>query len=193
MNNEKYEALREHLKQMLKTAKKLGLNVRQGGGYSMGYDVNNLPPYAVGLFGALSIVEGAGARGKLGLTFEETMSLEAGFEGHVLPKKSKKKKKKIYLELVKLGAELSLGLFRQKAVPRIKSAKQQIVGANDLWSGGGSAQTKIQAAIEYWLPNVAAPAAAPVAFAAADQWELANPVPWEDKWDVAVGNVVIEE
>jgi hypothetical protein len=116
MENTKYIQLREHLKNVLKTAKKLGLIVRQSGGYSMGYDINNLPPYPVGLFGALSIVEGPGARCKLGLTFDETQSLEAGFNGVELDTKNKKKKKrkvfKIDDELIRIGAELAMLLYK---------------------------------------------------------------------------------
>ena len=83
----------------------------------MGYDINHLPPYPVGLFGALSIVEGSGARCKLGLTFDETQSLEAGFNGCLPDMKNKKKKKrqafKLNPELMKIGAELTLLLYKQ--------------------------------------------------------------------------------
>lgn len=116
---EKYVELKEHLKNVLKTAKKLGLNVQTGGGYAMGYDINNLPPYPVGLIGALSIVEGQGARCKLGLTFDQTQSLEAGFDGRYPDTKSKKKKKRknfqIDTELMRVGVELTA--FAQKPKP----------------------------------------------------------------------------
>jgi len=119
MQMEKYTELKEHLKNVLKTAKKLGLNVQPCGGYSMGYDINNLPPYPVGLFGALSIVEGPGARCKLGLTFDETESLEAGFNGCFTDTKNKKKKKrrnfKPDIQLLKLGAELTLNLHKPRS------------------------------------------------------------------------------
>ena len=111
MENTKYTELKEHLTNVLKTAKKLGLSIEPGGGYTMGYDINNLPPYPVGLFGALSIVEGPGARCKLGLTFDETESLESGFNCSYPNTKNKKKKKKRNFkpdtELIKLGTELS--------------------------------------------------------------------------------------
>lgn len=114
---EKYSELKVYLEGILKTAKKLGLNVQPGGGYTMGYDISNLPPYPVGLYGALSIIEGPGARCKLGLTFDQTQSLEAGFNGIFPDTKNKKKKKRknfdIDAELVKLGAELSFSLRRQ--------------------------------------------------------------------------------
>ncbi len=117
MTMEKYSELKEYLQGILKTAKKLGLNVQPGGGYTMGYDISNLPPYPVGLYGALSIVEGPGARCKLGLTFDQTQSLEAGFNGIFPDTKNKKKKKRknfdIDAELVKLGAELAFSLRRQ--------------------------------------------------------------------------------
>lgn len=116
MENTKYAELKEHLKGVLKTAKRLGLNVQPNGGYSMGYDINNLPPYPVGLFGALSIVEGHGARCRLGLTFDETESLEAGFNGSFPEQKNKKKKKrrnfKPDMELMKIGVELALTLHK---------------------------------------------------------------------------------
>ncbi len=112
---EKNSELKEYLKNVLKTAKKLGVNVQPGGGYSMGYDMNNLPPYPVGLFGALSIVEGAGARCKLGLTFDQTQSLEAGFNGCEPNAKNKKKKIKRNFktdeELFKIGVELARMLY----------------------------------------------------------------------------------
>lgn len=117
MENSKYSELKEHLQDVLKTAKKLGLDVQPAGGYSMGYDINNLPPYPVNLFGALSIVEGSGARCKLGLTFDETQSLEAGFNGCSPDIKNKKKKRKrtfkINAELMKLGAELRFMFHRR--------------------------------------------------------------------------------
>lgn len=116
MENTKYAELKERLKGVLKTAKRIGLNVQSNGGYSMGYDINNLPPYPVGLFGALSIVEGHGARCRLGLTFDETESLEAGFNGCFLEQKNKKKKKrrnfKPDTELMKIGVELALTLHK---------------------------------------------------------------------------------
>lgn len=134
---EKYAELKEHLKNVLKTAKKLGLIVHPEGGYSMGYDLNNLPPYAVGLFGALSIVEGQGARCKLGLTFDQTQSLEAGFDGRY-PDKKKKKRKGFLLdeELMKIGAELTA--FAQKAPRTFRSNYQPAapIAANfDNWDG----------------------------------------------------------
>lgn len=98
-----YENLLKQIRNALKTAKKLGLKVVSGGGYAMSYDINNPPPYPVGLFGALSIVEGPAARGRLGLTFDETMSLEAGFNG----KKKPRKVRRFVPELYKIGQELS--------------------------------------------------------------------------------------
>lgn len=114
MENQKYSEIKEHLKNVLKTAKRLGLNVVVGGGYSMGYDINNLPPYPVGLFGALSIVEGPGARCKLGLPFDDTESLEAGFNGQ-MPRK--KKGFKLNKELMDVGLELS-----RLVQPRLRGA-----------------------------------------------------------------------
>lgn len=114
VNPVKYAEIKEHLKNVIKTAKKLGLVVQPGGGYTMSYDINNLPPYPVGLYGALSIVEGPGARCKLGLTFDETESLEAGFNG-TYPNFSKKKKKKgsVSKELMTVGAELSQLVYKR--------------------------------------------------------------------------------
>ena len=112
-DQEKYEKLNEYLKGVLKTAKKLGLRVEPNGGYSMGYSINNLPPYPVGLMGALSIIEGEGARCKLGLTFDETMSLEYGFNTRV-PDKKERRKRKFYPELWKIGADLGATLIKKR-------------------------------------------------------------------------------
>lgn len=109
--NPKYLEIKEHLKNVLKTAKRLGLQIRPGGGYAMGYDFNNLPPYPVGLFGALSIVEGQGARCKLGLTFEETDCLEAGFNGNA--PKAKRKRAKVNKELMVIGFELRQYIYKE--------------------------------------------------------------------------------
>lgn len=118
METQNYTELKDYLTRVLKTAKKLGLVVEPNGGYSMGYDINNLPPYPVGLFGALSIVEGAGARCKLGLTYEQTESLESGFNGCFPSAQNKKKKKrrtfKPDMELMKVGAELTLLFQKQR-------------------------------------------------------------------------------
>jgi hypothetical protein len=134
MEPEKYTELKNYLTSALKTAKKLGLNVQPGGGYSMGYDLNNLPPYAVGLFGALSIVEGAGARCKLGLTFDQTEALEAGFNGCLPNSQNKKKKNRRSLspdmELMRIGAELTLlfqGQLRARPTARVNTWE------NDAW------------------------------------------------------------
>lgn len=126
MENLEYSELKEYLKNVLKTARKLGLSIIPSGGYSMGYDMNNLPPYPVGLFGALSIVEGPGARCKLGLTFDQTQSLEAGFNSCIPNAKNRKKKKqrsfKIDSELVKIGAELA-------------TAKRRSLRGQSTWAG----------------------------------------------------------
>lgn len=131
MENTKYTALTEHLKNILKTAKKLGLNVQPGGGYSMGYSINNLPPYPVGLFGALSIVDGQGGRCKLGLTFDETESLEAGFNGNFPDARNKTKKKrksfKPDAELIKIGGELALNYANRPS---------RRYGYNNDWNNG---------------------------------------------------------
>ncbi len=114
-----YELLLKQLKNALKTAKKLGLSVAPGGGYAMSYDINNPPPYQVGLYGALSIIEGPAARSRLGLTFDETMALEAGFNGTGAKsrKKPAKRSKKFKPELYKLGEELAkdFALKKKKA------------------------------------------------------------------------------
>lgn len=113
----KYDELKKYLKNILKTAKKLGLQVQPGGGYAMGYDINNLPPYQVGLFGALSIIEGQGARCKFGptfgLSFDDTETLEAGFNGNMNTKK-RKKNYKPNKELLMIGMELSRLVYRHQ-------------------------------------------------------------------------------
>lgn len=131
--NPKYLEIKEHLKNVLKTAKKLGLNVIPGGGYTMGYDLNNLPPYPVGLFGALSIVEGPGSRCKLGLTFDETQSLEAGFN-YSFPAKSNKRKK-LNQELVNVGIELN-GIVQTKKTKYHKTSNNASM-AWEAFSGAG--------------------------------------------------------
>ena len=102
-----YDLLLKQLSNVLRVAKKLGLNVVPNGGYAMSYSINRLPPYPVGLFGALSIVDGEGARGKLGLSFDETQAIEAGFNGQ--GNKKQKKRGRTYPELEAIGIELSKG------------------------------------------------------------------------------------
>lgn len=112
--NPKYLEVKEHFKNVLKTGKKLGLHIRPGGGYAMGYDMNRLPPYPVGLFGVLSIIEGQGARCKLGLTFDETAALEAGFNGSApRVKKKTKNRTKAQQELMLIGAELRQYIYKE--------------------------------------------------------------------------------
>jgi hypothetical protein len=113
-----YEALSTRLYKAIKIAKKLGLQVIPGGGYSMDASFRKVPTYPVGLFGALSIVEGQEARGKLGLTYLQTAALEAGFNsveypgGSMRPAQSKRiKKDDEYLKLEALGKELAKKLI----------------------------------------------------------------------------------
>ncbi len=115
MNKEiNYEALSWRLQNAINVGKKLGLNIIPGGGYAMDYSFSRIPKYPVGLFGALSIVEGAGARSKLGLTYIQTSALEAGFNSMrndgapsaPLLQVSKIKKDDVYLKLEEIGKEL---------------------------------------------------------------------------------------
>lgn len=88
----------------LNEARNLGISIAPNGGYASGYNKDKLPPYSVGLFGALSVVLGDDARSKIGLTFNETMALEAAFNS----RPSKLKKKKAYPELEALGKKLAI-------------------------------------------------------------------------------------
>ena len=86
----------------LNEARNLDMVIVPNGGYASGYTKDKLPPYPVGLFGALSVILGDDARSKIGLTFNETMALEAAFNN----RPSKLKKKKAYPELEALGKKL---------------------------------------------------------------------------------------
>lgn len=90
------EDIGKYLRNILKTAKRLGLVIIPSGGYASSYhNINNLPQYEVGLLGAISVIEGMGARDilqkRFGLTFNETMEIETGFNGVRKPKKMNKK------------------------------------------------------------------------------------------------------
>lgn len=103
---EKYTKIKEHLIKVLDEAVKLGLQVIPNGGYAAGYDKEKLPSYAVGLYGALSVVDGQEGRQSLGLTFDETQAIENGFNGQY-EKRNKKQKSKYYPDLEKMGLELA--------------------------------------------------------------------------------------
>ncbi len=100
MTEVEIEALITRLKKRLSVAERLGLTIVPGGGYSTGYSLFNLPPHAVGLFGALSIVEGEGSRSKLGLTYKQTRDIELGFDIWKDDNKFDKKRKMNAYELV---------------------------------------------------------------------------------------------
>jgi hypothetical protein len=109
-----YEVLLKRLHKALNVAKKLGLEIIPGGGYATDYSIHKLPKYRVGLFGALSIVDGQGARSKLGLTYLQTSAIEAGFNSvpHydapvVVSSPRKIKKDEVYLKLEAIGKELA--------------------------------------------------------------------------------------
>lgn len=121
INEIDYEELFNRLKDMLYEAKQLGLVIQPKGGYAMGFNKNNLPIYPVGLFGALSIVKGQGARNTLGLTFEQTMSLEQGFNGPSITSFNKKKCKHPQLE--RIGKRLSAESVVTPFVIKRKSAQ----------------------------------------------------------------------
>jgi len=102
MKKEDIDLLRTKLADSIKEAKNLGMTIVPGGSYSTIYTKDNLPPYPVGLFGALSIVNGSEARSKLGLTYKQTEAIECGFNGDSI----RGKKNKAHKELYMLGNDL---------------------------------------------------------------------------------------
>lgn len=115
-NLKSYSELHERLSYMIKTARKLGLNVRPGGGYvDSSYSINNMPDYTVGLFGALSIVFGPDIRSRLGLSYEESQSLEVGFNnGKSFNKLKTPKRIKLNQELINIGTSLANIVFKRR-------------------------------------------------------------------------------
>lgn len=113
-----YSELRNKLKKALEEAFNIGLTISPNGGYAMSYSKDKLPPYAVGLFGALSIIMGPGARSRLGLSYDETIVLEDAFRSRLNVKKPRLKK--LYPGLDALGHELR-DLVLQKRVAKIRS------------------------------------------------------------------------
>jgi hypothetical protein len=109
------EALKARLIDAIEEVKKLGVKVEARGGYSTGYNRDNLPPRPVGLFGALALVEGENARSKLGLSFDDTTFLEDGFNGVNTHRIDKKKAYSIVMnEFYILGKEIRLIIAPKK-------------------------------------------------------------------------------
>lgn len=168
-----YEALSKRLHKAINVAKKIGLSIIPRGGYAMDYDINKLPPYSVGLFGALSIVEGPGARSKLDLTYLQTSALEAGFNSvlysnaptTITPPK-RIKKDEVYLKLEAIGKELA-----KKVVPEISkrspTLKKKKKSAPPSYRNTWSTQTASAGpAGGMWIDGSSAPQAAPASLPA---------------------------
>lgn len=77
----KLDDLYNKLLKELKDIKTLGVIIVPNGSYATGYNRDRLPPYQVGLIGALSLLYGDSARSSLGISFDESMALERGFNG----------------------------------------------------------------------------------------------------------------
>lgn len=112
--DEKYKNLLKKIEHAIDIVKKLGVQISPNGGYCAGYSINNLPDFSVGLFGALSIVFGEGARSKLGLSYKESLALENGFNGASIKSLNRSGYKIYYPEYIIMGQALAEYLLPKK-------------------------------------------------------------------------------